>query len=565
MNPTEGDLALACMGAFVDQLVADGLTDACVSPGSRSTPLALALRRNSQVRVHLHLDERASAFFALGLAKASGRPVVLACTSGTATAEYLPAVVEASMARVPLLVLTADRPAELRNVGANQTIEQPGIYGCYVRSSVDAGVPGERPDTGYWRWLATNTWRRAVSHPPRPVHVNLPFREPLVPSGGPFALDATRVPGVEPADAPPLASAEDAARLAEVVRDHERGAIVAGSLRDRAPHLLELAEAAAWPVLAEPTSGLRVPGVLGAPTMLLTDESFASTHVPEVVVQVGAAPTSRAGLGLVGAAERLVIVDPDDLVGDPHRRAEVRLVASADPLASACRSRLEPRAPTPWHSGWRRADVAARTAIDLTLDGWNEPFEGRIARDLAAALPDGATLVVGSSMPVRDLDLFMAPRGGLRVLANRGASGIDGLVSTVFGVSAAGRPTAGLLGDLTLLHDVGSLLWSARRGLDAVLVVPNNGGGTIFSFLAQRELPELEELFTTPHGLDIHAICAAAGAAHTLVDRADALVPAVDGAFAAGGVHLVEVTIDAELDRRRHAEVQAAVGRALRS
>jgi 2-succinyl-5-enolpyruvyl-6-hydroxy-3-cyclohexene-1-carboxylate synthase len=323
--------------------------------------------------------------------------------------------------------------------------------------------------------------------------------------------------------------------------------------------VLGLAEAAGWPLLAEPASGLRVPGALGAPTALLSDERFASGHVPEVVVQLGAAPLSRAGLGLVRAADRLVIVDPDDLIADPHRRAEIRIVADVDALANSCRPRLERRGKTPWLGEWGRADAAARTAVDRLLDGWSEPFEGRVARDVSAALPGGATLVIGSSMPVRDLDLFMAPREGLRVLANRGASGIDGFVSTILGVSAAGRPTVGVLGDLTLLHDVGSLLWNARRGYDAVLVVPNNGGGTIFSFLAQRELPELEELFTTPHGLDLAAICTTAGAAHVCIERAEELVPAVLRGLGSGGVQVVEVAIDAVLDRRRHAEITAAI------
>lgn len=563
MTPSEADIALACMSAFVEQLVSCGLTDGCVSPGSRSTPLALALRRSPDVRIHLHLDERASAFFALGLAKASARPVVLACTSGTAAAEYLPAVVEASMTRVPLLVLTADRPAELRNVGANQTIEQPGIYGPYVRSSVDAEVPGDRPEAGYWRDLAERAWAGAVSHPPRPVHVNLPFREPLVPGPEPFELEAGEPARTGAAGGPPHPSSEDVAGLAEIIEQHERGVIVAGSLRLAGPHVLELADAARWPLLAEPTSGLRVPGALAAPAVLIADERFATTHVPDIALQLGAAPTSRAGLALVAAARRLLIVDPDDEIADPQRRAEARMRVGVDPLAVSVAGRLAERGDGPWSRAWVEADAAARRTVDDVLAGWEEPFEGRVARDLAGALPAGATLVVGSSMPVRDLDLFMAPRHGLRVLANRGASGIDGLVSTVLGVSAAGGPTVGLLGDLSLLHDVGSLLWSARRGLDAVLVVPNNGGGTIFSFLAQRDLPELEELFTTPHGLEIGAICSAAGAGHVRVDRAADLVPAVERAFAASGVHVVEVAVDAELNRRRHAEAQAAVAAAL--
>jgi 2-succinyl-5-enolpyruvyl-6-hydroxy-3-cyclohexene-1-carboxylate synthase len=560
VSPAEGDVALACMTVFVGRLVTNGLTDACISPGSRSTPLALALHRNAEVRVHLHLDERASAFFALGLAKASGRPVALACTSGTAVAEYLPAVVEASMTRVPLLVLTADRPPELRNVGANQAIEQPGIFGRYVRSSVDAEVPGDRPDTGYWRGLAQDAWRDATSPPPRPVHVNLPFREPLVPSGQEVALEPDVAPArADATQAPPLPSVEDVARLVEVVESHQRGVILAGSLRLAAPSVRGLAEAAGWPLLAEPASGLRGTGALAAPTVLVSDERFASAHVPEVVLQLGAAPVSRAGLGLVGAADRLAIADPDDLVADPHRRAEMRIVADVDALAASCLRRLEPRGRTPWLEEWQRADATVRTAVDRMLDGWSEPFEGRIARDVSASLPEGATLVVGSSMPIRDLDLFMAPRDGLRVLANRGASGIDGFVSTILGVSAAGGPTVGVLGDLTLLHDIGSLLWSARRGYDAVLVVPNNGGGTIFSFLAQRELPELEELFTTPHGLDLGEICTAAGAGHGCIDRADELVAAVLRGLGSGGIQVVEVAIEALLDRRRHAEITAAV------
>jgi 2-succinyl-5-enolpyruvyl-6-hydroxy-3-cyclohexene-1-carboxylate synthase len=331
------------------------------------------------------------------------------------------------------------------------------------------------------------------------------------------------------------------------------------------PSLLELAARAAWPLLAEPTSNLRIPRALTAGQLLLGDESFAPAHVPEVVLQFGAAPTSRAALELVRRAGRLVIVDQDHVVADPHRRASWTLRAEAAAVVPEVLDGLEPKGDTPWLSVWSSADAIARRTVDELLDGWDTPSEPRVARDLAAGLPDGATLIVGSSMPVRDLDAFMAPRRGLGVIANRGASGIDGFVSTVLGVGAAGRPTVGLLGDLTFLHDVGSLLWSARRGHDAVLVVLDNGGGSIFSFLSQRDLPgaELEALFTTPHGLDLEAVCAAAGAGHTRIERADDLVPAVERGLATGGVHVVQVRIDPQENIRRHAEARDAVAAAL--
>ena len=564
-RPSEGAISLGCMRALVGSLVSRGLTDACLSPGSRSTPLALALARDERVRLHMHLDERASAFFALGLAKATGRPVAVACTSGTAAAEYLPAVVEASMSRAPLLVLTADRPPELRGVGANQTIDQVGLYGKHVRWSFDAEVPGERPEPGYWHGLGSDVWAASLRHPPGPIHLNLPFREPLVPSGEPVDLGEPSSAFSDMAFDPPRPRRAEVATLADLIRLVERGLVLAGSLRRPAPAVLELCRRAGWPLVAEPTSGLRVPGALDAGQFLLADEAFASAHVPEVVLQVGAAPTSRAGLTITAAAERLIIVDPDDLVADPHRRADPRLVVDAEGFAAAAARRVTPRGGTSWASGWHEADRRARGAVDELMDAWPEPYEGRIARDVAASAPDGTTLVAASSMPIRDLDACMRPREGLRVLANRGASGIDGFVSTVLGVSAAGTPTVALCGDLSLLHDVGSLLWSARRGYDAVFVVPNNDGGTIFSLLPQRDLPELEALFTTPHGLDLARVCEAAGVGRALVVHADDIPAAVERGLAAGGVHVVEVPIDRERDVARHAEVSAAVSRALQA
>jgi len=556
---TEAEAAFAASWWVVDDLARFGMEHACVSPGSRSTPIALALRRHPHVRVHVHLDERASGFFALGLAKATGRPVAIACTSGTAAAELLPAVVEASMSRSTLVLLTADRPPELRGVGANQAIDQVGLYGSYVRAAVDAPVPGDAPEEEAWHELVLAVTRASMGPPPGPVHLNLPFREPLVP--GPASYPASS-PGTELAIVA-AAEPEEIEALGHELRSTDRGLILAGSMRGSPPDLPELAARAGWPLMAEPTSGLRVPGSLSAGQFLIADGRFAHSHVPDVVLQFGAAPTSRAGLELVRRAGRLVIVDQDHIVADPHRRASWTLRVEAADVVPRVLEGLEPAGETPWALEWREADVTARSTLDETIDAWEEPFEGRIARDLATSLADGSTLVVGSSMPVRDLDAYMAPRRGLGVLANRGASGIDGFVSTALGVAASGAPTTALCGDLTLLHDVGSLLWSASRGHDAVFVVPNNRGGVIFSFLPQKDLPEVEELFTTPHGLDLGAISAAAGAGHRLVERADELVPTVERARSAGGVQVVQVAVDPELNVRRHAEVHAAVAASL--
>ena len=562
---TAADEAFACMAVFAATLAERGVSEVALSPGSRSTPIALAVAREPRLQVHVHLDERASAFFALGVAKATGRPAAVVCTSGTAAANLFPAVVEASMARVPLLLLTADRPPELRGVGANQTIDQLELFGRYARWFVDAEVPHAGAGAGRtWVGLAKEVLARADGPPPGPVHVNLPFREPLVPAGEPVELgDGGEHDPLDPRAATlRQPSLEDVAALREAFAS-ERGVLVAGSLRASAVPMMDLAARRGWPLIAEPTSRLRVPGSLSAAQFLLAEPGFARKHRADVVVQIGAAPTALPALSFVAAAERLLIVDPDGLVADPGRRAERRVVADPGSIAA----RLMPESPEArdrtWLDAWTLADAVARRAVDELLDSWEAPFEGRVARDVAAWLPDGSTLVVGSSMPVRDLDAYMTPRRGVKVLANRGASGIDGFVSTVLGVSLGGRPTFALCGDLTLLHDAGSLIWSAARGYDAVFVVPNNNGGGIFPFLPQRELPELEPLFVTPHELDLAAVCAAAGAGHERVERADELVPALERGAAVGGVRLVEVAIDRGANVRRHAEVTAAVAEAV--
>jgi 2-succinyl-5-enolpyruvyl-6-hydroxy-3-cyclohexene-1-carboxylate synthase len=579
MNPA--DLALAAMSAFVDGLVDGGVRHASVSPGSRSTPLALALARHPNVRVHVQLDERSSGFFALGLSRVTGAPVAIACTSGTAAANLLPALVEASMTRVPLVALTADRPPELRGVGANQTIEQAELYGRYVRAFIEAPVPSDAPSLEGWRSRGLDAVRRARTGVGGPVHVNVPFRDPLVPGVG--FEHGTRRAGEDLAEGHALAVGDvlaaghalaegdvmgrsgrsgDVVPLLEAVRGVRRGLVYAGGLRSGGAEVSAIADALRWPLVAEPHSGARGRGALRGGQLLVRSDGFVDAHVPDVVLQIGAAPTSRAALALVGRSPRLVILDPDDLVADPLRRASRRVVA--EPAALLPRLvEAEPRHDDDWLATWHDASERARAAVDALLDGWDEPFEGRVARDVADATPAGGVLCVGSSLPIRDLDLYMRPRDEIAVLANRGASGIDGFVSTTLGAAGAGSPTVGLLGDLTLLHDVGALVWNAPRGVSATLVVLDNGGGAIFSTLEQRSLPELEELFTTPHRADIGAIARAAGAGHTVVDRAGDLDAAVRRACEFAGIQVVQVRIDPERDGRRRDEVDAVLEEAL--
>jgi 2-succinyl-5-enolpyruvyl-6-hydroxy-3-cyclohexene-1-carboxylate synthase len=526
------------------------------------------------VTVHVHLDERSSAFVALGMAKILREPVVVASTSGTAAAELLPAVVEASQSRTRLIVLTADRPPRLRGTGANQTINQVDLYGAYARAYIEQPVPGRTGDVDRWREAGSRAALASGGAQPGPVHVNCPFDEPLVPTevgGGGAARPGAAVPDprvLDPELDPEPADGE-VRRSADALSGARVLVVIGASPWIPPVGTVDLARRLGWPVLAEPISDVRrakpePDGILAAGQALIRCESFLDAYRPQVVLQVGASPTSRATQSLVAGADRLVVVDALHLDPDPEGRADLRIRCGPDRLARRLAAEQVEPAPGDWGASWRAADAIARRAVDEALDADDEPSELRLARDVAAWLPVGGTLFVGNSMPIRDLDYAMAPHGGLRMIANRGASGIDGLVSTAIGVaSASGGAVAALIGDLSFVYDAGALLWSGRRGPDVTLVVPNNGGGAIFSLLGQRDLPELEPLFTTPHRLDLGALCAAAGAGHERVERMAELVPALERSAGAGGVRVVEIAIDPRRNRHHRDEVQAAVDVAL--
>ena len=570
-RPHEGDIAIACVALLVDELARGGVRHACLTPGSRSTSLALACARHPDIAVHVHVDERSSSYFALGTAKATGVPAVALCTSGTAAVNHFPAVVEASQAAVPLIVITADRPPELHDTGANQTIDQQRLFGDYPRWFADSGVPEASDGAArHWRALGARAVALSTAASPGPVHLNVPFREPLVPAGDAVDLgvDAQGRPAGSPwmqlDRATVFAIGDDISEVAKHLSSTERGVVIAGTLNNPAPSVTALAAALRWPLLAEPASGMRLPGSsLAAGQPLIADAGFRDAHRPDIVLQFGGAPTTRATQALVRDAASLLVVESQGIHADPERKAAATLRAPAEPMAAALREKVTARHSSAWADAWTAADRVARAAVDATLDMLDEPFEGRIARDLAAAIPEGSVLFAGSSMPVRDVDHYMAPREGLRVLANRGASGIDGNVSTLLGIAAAGLPAYGLIGDLAFLHDAAGFLWSARRVAPAVLVVVDNNGGGIFTLLPQADLDprEFESLFVAPHGLDLEAVARAAGVAYRRVSTPSALIDALNNDTALSRV--LHVTVDMARASALRADVSRNVTAAL--
>ena len=567
------DATTAFARTLVDEWVRNGVEHACLAPGSRSAPVALALAADGRIRLHVHLDERSASFFALGIGKATGHPAVVLCTSGTAAANFHPAVLEADESRVPLVVCTADRPPELRGTGAGQTVDQVKLFGDAVRWFHDGGVPDDHAGVGAeWRSMAARAVAASLGPPAGPVHLNLPFREPLTPTGAPL-VDApgrthgrpwtARAPGTR-APSPPALEA-----LADLVRRTPRGLLVAGWGADARPEtVLAFATATGWPVLAEPISNLRVPGTVSTYDPMLRSGDFAQAHRPEVVLRIGGPLSNKITMQWLDAEIGQVLADADSAWPDPQHAISSRVLADAEPLLASLTSAVGDMATdTAWNAAWHDADASARAAIDDLVDGWDEPFEGRIARDVVAAIPDGSTLVVASSMPVRDVESFAAPRDGVRLCANRGVNGIDGFVSTALGVAVASdAPVVALLGDLCFLHDGNGLLGASTRGADLTLVVVDNDGGGIFSFLPQADLPDhFETLFGTPHGIDLAAVARVHGIPVTEAKCAPEVPEAMNAAVAAGGVQVVLVRSDRAANVLRHREVWAAVADAVRA
>jgi 2-succinyl-5-enolpyruvyl-6-hydroxy-3-cyclohexene-1-carboxylate synthase len=570
---------------MADEFRRSGVTDACISPGSRSTAMVLALQRAGGIRTWLVLDERSAGFFALGMARETGRPVVLLCTSGTASANYLPAVVEASLSRIPLIVITADRPPEARDSRSAQTIDQVRLFGSHARWSVDVLVPTAGVDAeSYYRTLACRAVATATQMPVGPVHLNLPMREPLIDvQEEKAALDAGGHPvsdgGIPHTLVHPSRVALDHERfktLAGEIGGIQRGLIVCGPANegsDTASAIALLARQLGWPILADPLSALRfgrhdATQIVDAHDVILRDGDFAKTHRPEAVIQFGDPPVSKSlGQFLAASAHRHrhIMVAEIGTWPDPLWLAtDVIRAAAADFSLGLAQAIEGPPQPSRWLKSWLAASAAVRASLNAELARESRLFEGKVLSELVGLLPDGAALHVGNSMPVRDLDTFVgaAPRD-IRLFCNRGANGIDGVLSAAMGAAGARTsPTALVLGDVSFLHDIGALEIASRYPLHLLVVVINNDGGGIFSFLPQSALGEtFETFFGTPHGLGFAPAVAMYRGRYAAVSSWDEFARFARSALAERGLHVLEIRGDRGENFKLHrALLDAALG-----
>ena len=486
---------------IVRQIIEAGITDVVISPGSRSAPLSLAFNAVAErgfIKLHLRIDERTAAFFALGLIKSTGRPVPVVCTSGTAVANYHPAVLEANHTNAPLLVLTADRPAMLRRTGANQTTEQARIFGKAVRyfADVDGSVfPMELP---------LDSLRFG------PVHVNLQFDEPLLPDVATDWLDEIKVSPIPFKPRRKIATLKVQVSRGVLVIGHDRGGL-------SVEEVANFAEKLGWPVITE--DPLSFPDAIAHASIFLTSPQVRSVLIPQAVIVIGRTTLSRSINTLIGLAPANFVIDPRIASVDSDRQGDKRFTQIPTLEANS--------ASDEWIAQWR--NYSARCAKLISgINGWNE---ASIAKVIAASIPNGAALFVSSSRPIRDLEGFATPRSGLTTYANRGLAGIDGNISTALGIASGHTQTFAVLGDLAFLHDLTGLI--QREDINCRFIVINNDGGGIFSTLPQRGVAGFETVFGTPHGLDPAAIAHAMGISALTITSIDelkqALSPPVKG------------------------------------
>jgi 2-succinyl-5-enolpyruvyl-6-hydroxy-3-cyclohexene-1-carboxylate synthase len=555
----------AYIAAIVSELVFTGVTDVVVSPGSRSTPMAMIMAEHPDLKVHIHVDERSAAFFALGIAKALNKPVAILCTSGTAAANYFPAIVEARYARVPLIVLTADRPHELREVGAPQAIDQIHLYGSHVKWFSEMALPEKSDDIiRYARTVCARAVSIATSAPSGPVHLNFPFREPLIPKLDDelFQLQERPHGFVKVQNGDLIISDKQFKEIAERITQTGKGIIVCGNIGDIefAEAVTGLAEKLKFPIIADPLSQLRsgshsLDNIIETYDTFLRNEDAKAFLKPDVIIRFGAMPISKAltiFLKENGNAEQFVI-DGGGGWRDPSSLSSNMIFCNESLFCKKIVSFAVEKSSAQYLTNWKNINDLTKKNM-TSLRDITELSEGRLFYQLAEMLPDDSTLFVGNSMPIRDLDsFFLNTNKAIKVMANRGANGIDGTVSTALGAALYSKSLYLVLGDLTFFHDLNGLIAAKLYNIDINIILVNNNGGGIFSFLPQSEHPKhFERLFGTPLDLEFeHAVKMFKGE-FTKIQNWDHLESEMMKKTRSAGINVFELGTNRDINRDQH-------------
>jgi 2-succinyl-5-enolpyruvyl-6-hydroxy-3-cyclohexene-1-carboxylate synthase len=568
--------------SFVDELTKAGVRDAVISPGSRSTPMAMLMAEHPDINIHILIDERSAGFFALGLAKMQQRPVALLCTSGTAAANYFPAVVEAFYSRVPLLVLTADRPHELRDVGAPQAIDQLHLFGRYAKWFADMAIPEHTAELlQYGRTMAARAAGKAISSPSGPVHLNFPFREPLIPdleSEDLWTSLNARPKQVQVTAGSSIIDAGDVLRIADLLSQEKKGLIICGELHDPdfAEAAVQLSSVLKYPILADPLSHLRTgahnqSSVIECYDAFMKDEYITDRLMPEIIIRFGAMPVSKPLFLFLKRTEdiRQIVVDGQGGWREPTLMAAEMIECKESWLCHELIRQVKTQEDTDWLQSWQKVNLVSRELLGSAEDKGGDLFEGNVFRELQHALPQKCQVIAGNSMPIRDLDnYFLNTEKDIAVYANRGANGIDGIVSTALGMSTGARtdhPTFLVIGDLSFYHDMNGLLAAKMHKLNLTIILINNDGGGIFSFLPQsKEEKHFETLFGTPTGLDFKHAADLYDASYTLPATWEDFRSAVSDAVIKKGLNIIEVRTNRQTRVSIHRELMNRVSQEIR-
>ncbi|MTH54405.1 2-succinyl-5-enolpyruvyl-6-hydroxy-3-cyclohexene-1-carboxylic-acid synthase [Bacillus mangrovi] len=561
------------LAGFVNEMALQGLTDAVISPGSRSTPLAILLAEHPSVQTHLQIDERSAAFYALGMAKKLRRPIVLLCTSGTAAANYFPAVIEASLSNVPLVVLTADRPHELRDVGAPQAINQNEMYGSYVKWFADAAVPEDTPFMRrYARTLASRSYGEAAAVPMGPVHLNFPLREPLIPDLSLPSLWGRQEKQTYKGQAAAVADPHEAEKLAGIIRSSERGLLVCGELHDPEfkEAVMELSKASGFPILADPLSNLRTGSgskeeIIEHYDSILKNEELRDHLRPDLVIRFGAVPVSKPLFVMLRDEEEIyqVIVDQNGKWRDPALAAAEIFPVNEAQLCRQLAESIRSSKNADFAEEWKLANRIFRDRVADIEEG-ADLFEGKVFMELSHLMPEDSQMFVGNSMPIRDADTYFGTtEKQVSIYANRGANGIDGVVSSSLGIAAASKqPTVLVIGDLSMYHDLNGLLGAKLNGVSMTIVLLNNDGGGIFSFLPQSaEEKHFEYLFGTPAGLDYRKAAELYQTSYFKAESWESFRKCFTEYAGSEGVQIIEVPTNRHTRVKIHRELLESVSR----